>query len=222
MFTDIKAIIFDLDGTLIDSMHVWKQIDIEYMDNKGLELPDDLQTHIEGMSFTETAMYFKDRFGIVDTIEDIKLEWHGMAKHHYRHKICLKEGVEDIIDFFNDKGMKLGIGTSNSQALTKEILQKHGIYDYFDVIVTSCEVEKGKPHPDVFLKVAALLNVSPEQCIVFEDTYAGVLAAKRAGMKVIAVEDEASLPNKDEIVKLADKYISNFIELVFPLTASHN
>ncbi len=215
MFTNIKAIIFDLDGTLIDSMHVWKQIDIEYMDNKGLELPDDLQTAIEGMSFTETAMYFKDRFGIEDTIEDIKLEWHEMAKHHYRHKIYLKEGVEDLIALFKNKGLKLGIGTSNSHTLTKEILRKHGIYEYFEAIVTSCEVEKGKPQPDVFLKVAELLNVSPEQCIVFEDTYAGVLAAKRAGMKVIAVEDEASLPNKEEIIKLADKYISSFIEVSF-------
>lgn len=213
MLENIEAVIFDLDGTLIDSMWVWKEIDIEYLRQKGHELPDDLQHHIEGMSFTETAVYFKERFRLRGTIEEIKREWHSMAEDYYKHKISLKKGVGELLKIMKQRGLKLGIGTSNSQELTKEILTRHQIFHYFDAIATSCEVKKGKPHPDVFLKVAERLNVIPEKCLVFEDTYAGVRAAKSAGMKVVAVEDEASLPNKEEITKIADHYISHFIEI---------
>ncbi len=79
MLSNIKAIIFDLDGTLVDSMWIWKQVDIDYLEKHGHPLPDDLQKDIEGMSFTETAQYFKNRFNIEDDIDDIKAEWNAMA-----------------------------------------------------------------------------------------------------------------------------------------------
>lgn len=213
MYKNFRAIIFDLDGTLIDSMWIWREIDIEYLSRRGIELPVDLQNEIEGLSFTETAKYFKDRFDINDAIQEIKDEWRDIAKDYYENHIVLKEGAEDFVRTIKQQNIKLGIGTSNTRELTEQILRRHNITNLFDVVVTSCEVEHGKPSPDVFLRVAQLLAVAPEQCLVFEDTYSGVLAAKRAGMKVIAVEDEISLPNKQEIIKLADRYIETFNEI---------
>lgn len=211
MLNDIKAVIFDLDGTLIDSMWIWKEIDIEYLGKRGIAVPDNLQKDIEGMSFTETAIYFKKTFNLSETIDEIKAEWNEMAYDFYKNKIMLKDGVKEFIKYLRSKDIKLGIGTSNSKELATEALKRHNIFNYFDAIRTSCEVKKGKPFPDVFLKVAEDLKVKPEECLVFEDTYAGVLAAKRAGMKVIAIYDELSLPNKEYICQLADRYVENYI-----------
>jgi len=213
MLEDIKAVIFDLDGTLVDSMWIWKQIDIEYLAKRSIELPEGLQKEIEGMSFTETAAYFKETFKLTDTIEEIKEEWRAIAFDFYRNKIDLKEGVREFIGLLKSRNIKIGIGTSNSRELALEVLKKHNIYECFDTLRTSCEVENGKPHPDVFLKVAEDLKVKPHECIVFEDTYAGVLAAKRAGMRVIAISDELSLPYKREICDLAESYIENYIDI---------
>ncbi len=213
MLKDIKAIIFDLDGTIVDSMWIWKQIDIDYLAKRNIELPENLQKSIEGKSFTETATYFKETFKLMDTVDQIKEEWLAMATDYYRNKIDLKEGAKEFIHLIKSKDIKLGLGTSNSRELALEVLKKHDLYKHFDTIRTSCEVAKGKPHPDVFLKVAEDLQVNPQECIVFEDTYAGVLAASRAGMRVIAVSDELAIPDKEEICELAENYIENYINI---------
>ncbi len=210
MLNNIKAVIFDLDGTIIDSMWIWKDIDVKYLERKGIDLPKDLQRAIEGMSYTETAHYFKERFNLSDSIETIKREWHEMAEDYYKNKILLKEGVKEFINQLKLKNMKLGIGTSNSRELAEAVLRRHEIIHYFDTIRTSCEVGRGKPYPDIFLKVAEDLKVDPRECIVFEDTYAGVLAATRAGMKVVGVKDPVSIESKDEICQLAIDYIENY------------
>ncbi len=210
---DIKAIIFDLDGTLVDSMWIWKQIDIDFLEKRGIALPDDLQKEIEGMSFTETANYFISRFGLKEPLESIQDEWNDMAKIFYGSRIPLKEYAKQLIEYASTNQIKLGIGTSNSRELLEEVTRAHAIHTYFESMRTSCEVAKGKPSPDIFLKVAEDLGVSPEQCLVFEDTHAGVLAAKNAGMKVIAVYDDLSAPYRDVIEADADHYILSFKEL---------
>ncbi|QEK11725.1 HAD family phosphatase [Crassaminicella thermophila] len=213
MLKNIHAVIFDLDGTLVNSMWIWKQIDIDYLGKRGIELPDDLQKEIEGMSFTETAYYFKERFGLKDSIEEIKAEWMEMTKDYYENKIELKRGVYPLLKELKNKGIKMGIGTSNAKELAEAVLRRNNIINFFDSIRTSCEVKKGKPHPDIFLKVAEDLGVAPERCLVFEDTYAGVLAAKRAGMKAFAIADESSFEYKEDISSLADLYIECFEEI---------
>ncbi|RKD22378.1 haloacid dehalogenase superfamily, subfamily IA, variant 3 with third motif having DD or ED/haloacid dehalogenase superfamily, subfamily IA, variant 1 with third motif having Dx(3-4)D or Dx(3-4)E [Caminicella sporogenes DSM 14501] len=213
MLDSIKAVIFDLDGTIIDSMWIWEKLDREFLQKRGIDVPNDLNKDIEGMSFTETVVYFKNRFKLNEDVEDIKSEFIKMAYDYYKNKIELKEGVREFIEFLKSKNIKLGIGTSNLKELVVEVLKRHDIIDYFDTIRTSCEVKRGKPFPDIFLKVAQDLKVEPKDCLVFEDTYAGVLAAKRAGMKVIAVSDELSLPNKEEICQIADKYVENYLDI---------
>ena len=211
---EFEAIIFDLDGTLIDSMWIWKQIDIDFLEKRGILLPDDLQKDIEGKSFTETARYFIERFSLNESLESIQNEWNEMAKQFYKTHIKLKDKVLPIIEYANANDIKLGIGTSNSKELLNEVITAHGIHHYFESLRTSCEVDKGKPSPDIFLKVAEDLGVHPDKCLVFEDTHAGVLAAKRAGMHVIAVYDELSAPYQDAIKADADAFIYSFSEIV--------
>lgn len=218
MLKDIKAVIFDLDGTLVDSMWIWKQIDIDYLEKHGHNLPEDLQKDIEGMSFTETASYFKNRFNIKGSIEDIKAEWNAMALDLYTNKIQLKPHVWELLEKFKAMGLPMGIGTSNSPELAGAVVKAQGIEGFIEVVRTSCQVKKGKPAPDIFLKVAEDLNVAPEDCLVFEDTHAGVLAGKRAGMKVIAIYDDLSAPFRSEIEADADQYLESYSSLLDQLS----
>lgn len=213
MLSDIKAVIFDLDGTLIDSMGLWKQIDIDYLAMFGYDLPDELQSEIEGMSFTETAQYFKERFHINDSVEEIKKWWNEKAYEMYSNNVPLKDGARDFLQHCISNHIKLGIATSNSEHLAKAVLEKHGILSMFDCIMTACDVNIGKPAPDVYLECARRLGVAPSKCLVFEDITPGIMAGKNAGMRVCAIEDTYSMHQEEEKRELADYYIIDYREL---------
>ena len=210
MFDKFDCVIFDLDGTLIDSMGIWHQIDIDYLGGKGIHLPDDLQQKIEGKSFSETAVYFKERFSLPETIEEIMEVWNVMSYEMYTTKVTLKKGVVNILEHIKTKGKKLAIATSNSAHLTAAVLKSMNIDGYFDTIVTGTDVTCGKPNPEIYLKVADRLNVLPEKCFVFEDIISGIMAGKNAGMTTCAVEDNYSLDVKDKKAELADYYTVDF------------
>lgn len=213
MFNNIKAVLFDLDGTLVDSMWMWKDIDVEFLNKYGIEYPEGLQESIEGMSFSETADYFKSRFQLKVSLEHIKEEWNEMAWHRYTSQVPLKEGALELLQYLKENNIKAGIATSNSRELVNLIVQKLGLESYFGSIRTSCEVEKGKPSPDIYLLVAKDLGVNPEQCLVFEDVLPGVMAGKSAGAKVCAVYDAYSAKDTNEKKEAADYYINSFFEL---------
>ena len=215
MLTNIKAVIFDLDGTLVDSMGIWKDIDIEYLGARGLELPNDLQRSIEGMSFSETAHYFKERFQLSDTVDEIKSAWNQMAWDKYSKEILFKSGAKEFVHYLKKNGIKTGIATSNSIELVKAVLGNHDMEKQFDSIHTSCEVSKGKPAPDIYELVANDLGVKPSECLVFEDIPQGIMAGKNAGMKVCAVEDSYSALVADQKRELSDYYINDYFEINF-------
>lgn len=208
----IDAVIFDLDGTLVDSMWMWSDIDVEYLGAFGYDVPEDLAQAIEGMSFTETAVYFKERFALPRTLEEIKEDWNRMAYEKYAHEVPLKPGLMDFLDALRERGIACGIATSNSMELVTAALNQHGIRDRFGFVCTGCMVQKGKPAPDVYLRTAAELGAAPENCLVFEDVPMGILAGKNAGMTVCAVEDAFSACQREEKRRLADYYIEDYRE----------
>ena len=208
-----KAVIFDLDGTLMDSMWMWRDIDIEYLGRCGYTPPEGLEQVIEGMGFTETAQYFKERFQLPDSIGKIKEDWLKMAWDKYAHEVKPKPGAVDFLRAIRKKGLRVGIASSNSRDLILACLEGNQIADCFDCIVTSCDVAKGKPAPDVYLKAAELLGAEPETCLVFEDVPMGILSGKNAGMRVCAVEDAYSGGQTEKIRELADGYIVSYDEI---------
>ena len=216
----IEAVIFDLDGSMVDSMWVWKSIDIEYLRKFGITLPEDLQASIGGRSFTETARYFKERFGLPDDLETIKADWNRMAWDKYTHEVPLKKGVRELLQYCSRQGIKMGIATSNSRELVENIVSVHHLERFFTCIITGCDVEKGKPAPDIYLAAAQALKVSPENCLVFEDIVHGIQAGKAAAMSVCAVYDRHSEYQEAEKRMLADYYTREFTELIDLLAVS--
>ena len=214
MLNDIKAAIFDLDGTLVDSMWVWAQIDIDYLKEKGYSMPENLRSDIVHLSFSQTAIYFKEKFNLDDSIEKISKDWHDMAFNHYSNNVKLKLGVKDFLNNLKSLKIKIALATSNSIPLLEACLKNNGIYDYFDSITTTDEVSNGKDCPDVYLLAADKLGINPKDCLVFEDILPAVQGAKAANMKVIAVKDDECLDSKEDLLKYADKYIHSFEELL--------
>lgn len=214
MLNKKKAVIFDLDGTLVDSMWMWKSIDEDFLKRYGYTSPKDLQKAVEGMSFSETAGYFKERFSLPMTTEEIKKIWTEMSLEKYRSQVPLKPGAEAFLQHIKALGLQCGIATSNGRELVDEVIEALQIGTYFQVVTTACEVAAGKPEPDIYLKVADTLGVAPEDCLVFEDVPAGILAGKRAGMTVCAVEDEFSVDMREEKHSLADYYIRDYYDIL--------
>ena len=213
MLNGIEAVIFDMDGSLVDSMWMWRAIDIEYLGRFHIPLPENLQSCIEGMSFSETALYFKEHFPIPDSVEQIKENWNQMAWDKYEKEVPLKPGVQEFLKGCRENHIKLGIATSNSRELVENVARVHHLREYFSCIMTGCDVAHGKPSPDIYLAVAKELNVDPSKCLVFEDIIPGIQAGRAAGMRVCAVEDEYSISDRAAKEALADYYIKDYYGL---------
>lgn len=214
MLKDIDAIIFDIDGTLVDSMHVWTDIDDIFLEKYHLEEPENFHEGMEGKSYSETAQYFLDLFPeLPHTKQELEEEWHEMAFEIYTKELQLKKGAYEFILTMHKEGKKLGIATSNSRDLAEGLLENNDVLQYLDSVWTSDEAKAGKPAPDVYLKVAESLGVEPERCLVFEDVPNGILAGKNAGMKVCAVEDPFSKPQEMRKRELADYYIQDYDDI---------
>ena len=214
MLEGIDGIIFDMDGTLLDSMWIWPSIDDDYLKKYCLKKPERFHEAMEGMSYSEVAQFFLDTFPELScTRQEIMDELLLMALDKYRTQVSLKKGAERFISRMRSQGKKIGIATSNARELTDDALLALQIGGLFDVVRTAGEAGAGKPAPDVYLMVAGELAVEPERCLVFEDVPMGILAGKNAGMRVCAVEDDFSRPQEEKKRKLADYYIQDYDDI---------
>lgn len=211
---EFKGAIFDLDGTILDSMWVWKQVDINFLGKRGIELPADYVKAISTLNLRTAAEYTIERFGLQDAVEDVMDEWFQMAVQEYAEDVQLKSGVREYLAYLKAKGVKIAIATSSHEGLFLPCLENNEIYEFFDAIVTTMEVKRGKEFPDVYEEAANRLQLKVTDCMVFEDIHKAVRAAKEGGFYVVAVEEEHSADDREEIKKLADKYIKDFEEMM--------
>lgn len=213
-----KAAIFDLDGTLLDSMGVWDQVDIDFLGKRGIEVSPDYMIKVSSMQFQQIAEYTIARFGLKDTPEGLMQEWDDMARVAYSTTVEAKPGALDYLRDLKSAGVKMGVATSLPPQLREPALRHVGMLDMFDDIVSVDDAnDVGKDQPDVYLLAAERLGAKPADCTVFEDLLIGIKSAKSVGMKVWAMHDDSSDADWPEICDIADGVLFDFHDAPRPL-----
>ena len=209
-----RAALFDLDGTLLDSMHIWRDVDARFFAARGLPLPGDYSRAIQGMSFSECAAYTVARFGLPETPEAVMAEWMAMTAEAYAREAPLKPGALGYLRMLKRAGVKLAVATSNRPEVFGPALEAGGAAELFDAVCTTAEVgDAGKRTGAVYRLAAQRLGVDPADCAVFEDVLEGVQGAKALGMRAYAVRDAASEHHLAQLAALADGVIGDFGEM---------
>ena len=212
--TKFKGAIFDLDGTLFDSVGIWKDVDRAFFERRKIEMPDDYQERIKDMHFRTMAIYTKERFNLPDDINDIMDEWCKLCYEEYENKIRLKAGALEYLKFIKSKGIPIAFATANTTELSEICLKSNKIFDLFDAHAYLHETTSDKSDPDVYLLACERLGLKPCECIVFEDILPGIKGAKKGGFSVCGVYDSFSQKDEEEIRRIADYYINAFEELL--------
>lgn len=211
---DSKGAIFDLDGTLLDSLHVWEQIDIRFLEKRGFTATREYTQAVTPLGFHKAAEYTIARYHLSETPEEIIQEWNLMAQEAYRSEITLKPNAQEYLMHLKKKGVKLGVATALHAESIESVLKNNGIYDFFESFTMLQEVGRGKGHPDIYLLAAQKLGLQPEDCIVYEDILTAVKGAKSGGFRVCGVYDPYAEHEWEEIVALSDFTIRDFAELM--------
>lgn len=206
-----KAALFDLDGTLIDSMWVWERLLTDFLANHNLKPIPEVIAKVAYMSLAQSSVYVREAYGLSMSAEEILTEWQTAVYHAYAEEIVLKPGAKDYLERQKAKGVKIGLVTACDPLLVQACLSRNGVLDLFDAITYVDDVGKGKEEPDVYEEALRRLGCKAEESMLFEDILVGVKTGKKMKMYVVAVEDNPE--EKDALKQEADLYIKNFLEL---------
>ncbi len=207
----IEAVVFDLDGVLIQSEEVWDAVREAYVRERGGRYDEEVQRAMMGMSSTEWSRYLHEAAGIPDEPDEINAEVVRRMLAAYRDHLPLIPGAVEAVRRLAAR-FPLGLASSSNRELIDTVLEVAGLAQYFTATVSSEEVARGKPAPDVYLEAARRLGVAPERCAAVEDSHGGIRSAKSAGMRVVAIPN-LSYPPDEEALALADVTIRSLDEL---------
>lgn len=208
-----EGAVFDLDGTILDSMWIWRSVDTRFLMRHGLPIEEEYLKAISAMNFPQAAAYTRKRYAMEETEADIMEDWYSLSRGMYEKEITLKPHAAEYLAYLHRAGVKIGAATSSEPVLYEAALKRNGIYQYFQAFALSSETPHGKDTPEVYCLAARRLQITPEKSIVFEDILKGIQNARKAGFYTVAVEDAASGAEKEQLKEEADIYIRDYIEL---------
>jgi HAD superfamily hydrolase (TIGR01509 family) len=208
----IKGVIFDLDGTLLDSMSIWHSVGVDYVIKYGYTPKPDLSERFTNMSMAQAGEYLKDEYDIPFTVQEIVDEINRMTEDFYLHRVQLKEGALDLLSTLRDRGIAMCIATATDRYLVEGALKKCGIDGYFSRIFTCTELGEGKSNPLVFRSAMEYLGTDRHSTVIVEDAHYAISSAKSDGFKVVGIYDRHE-QKQDEIKSLADVYLTGYLDL---------
>jgi len=207
----IEAVIFDLDGVLLQSEEVWDSVRESYVRERGGRYDDEVQRAMMGMSAPEWSSFLHDEAGVPDDPDTINRDVVERMLAAYRRELPLLPGAKEAVRRAAE-AFPLGLASSSNREIFEAVIELAGLADCFRATVSSEEVARGKPAPDVYLEAAQRIGVPPEACAAVEDSHSGIASAKAAGMRVIAIPN-ASYPPGDEALGLADVTLASLEQL---------
>ncbi len=211
---EFNAVIFDMDGTLIDSTGIWHEIDKEFFAKRGMELPKDYAQHIVHLGLTQAAVYTKETYHLKESIQEIMQEWHDMSIDMYKYHVPLKDGALELLKIFKKNGIKMAIATANDEPLYRPCIDRLGIGEYFDEIADVNTAKEGKQSAKIYLDLAKKLGSEPRNTLVLEDMPTCVKTAFKSGFLTVAVYDDASKAYDQEKKDNSHLFIKDFSELI--------
>lgn len=206
----LKGAIFDADGTLIDSMHIWRELGARYLESLNVTPEENLSAKLYPMSLEQSCKYLKTHYNLRESESDILSGILGIIEGFYRDEVMLKDGVREFLSAMSDKNIRMVIATSGNRELLSSALTRNGIAGYFEEIFTCSELSTTKHEPDIFMACAEFLCLNPENVGVFEDSLFALETAKRAGFMTFGVADDSNIHQWEMIQSTADYSIKSF------------
>lgn len=214
--TSLRAAIFDLDGTLLDSMPVWDDLGEKYLLARGKTPRPGLRAELAPLSMVQTAEYLIAQYGISDSVPCIMDQINAMVEDFYLHAAPEKPGVRRLLDYLRAQGVPMCVATATDRPLVEGALERLGLLSYFSGILTCTEVGAGKDRPDIYWAALRHLGADQAHALVFEDALHAIETAKAAGFAVAAIEDESMAAHHERIRALADYYLTSYETLPLP------
>ena len=211
---EIKLVIFDLDGTLLDSTYIWSDIDRDFFARRGLELPIDFFDQICHLGLTGAAKYTINKYHLNEKEEDIIKEWRDASIRYYRDIIQLKPHAKEFLEYLKNNDVILSLATVNDEMLYKPCLERLGIFKYFSLVKDVNSIKVGKESPKLYESINEHFNIKKENTAIFEDIVLGLKTAYDNGYLTIAVDDAATKDTYAEKKANSDYYIFDFLELI--------
>lgn len=208
----LTGAIFDVDGTLLDSMHIWRELGERYLRQKGLAAEEGLADKLYPMSLEESSVYLKQRYQLAEPVEKIVSETVAMIERFYREEVSLKPGVAAFLKALKERRIPMAIATSGSRDILMKALDRLRVKAYFRHILTCSDYGVSKREPAIYLAAAEKLGSKPEQTVVFEDVLHGIVSARSAGFLTVAVEDFSNERDRKAIKNSCDYYIQDFTD----------
>lgn len=202
--------IFDMDGTLIDSMPVWRNLGCDYLKGKGIKVPENLNEIISAMSMTESASFFRKEFGIEDSLKQIIYDINQLIEDKYKYKIQLKPYVKEYLSRLQRDGVIMCVVTATPIELAEVVLKRLEVLSYFSFVICCDEVGVGKSKPDIYYLAIKKMGANIADTMIYEDADYAMKTAKDAGFYTIGIYDESTYKSKEEMQLLCDKYIYSF------------
>lgn len=206
--------IFDVDGTLIDSMSMWFDLVIDFYREHDRELSAEEAAEYGDVTLEESIPVIIEQLNLDTTVEELLNVFKKRAVRQYEEALPLKDGAAEYMKKLHDEGVKIAIATSGYEELCKTAFTRLGVWQYIDACAFSSEVGVNKSNPDVYLLAAKRLGAKPEECTVYEDIVKGITGAKKGGFKTCAIYDDSNAEDTAELKSLADKYITGWRDLL--------